>query len=193
VKKIADFLFEMGFLKATPRTGFAFLGSGVESVAEHGFGTVLAGYVLSRLAPGADARKVLIMCLFHDALEARTGDHNYVYKRYVKADEEKALRHLTENLPFGPEVVEVIREYEEGSSHEAQLAHDADQLDLLLSLKKQKDLGNPYAEAWIGHLLKRFQTEAGRATAKAVLESDQSDWWFKDHDHWWVNKRDNST
>jgi putative hydrolase of HD superfamily len=188
VKKITDFLFEMSFLKVTPRTGFAFLGSGSESVAEHGFGAVLAGYVLSTLDPEADAGKILIMCLFHDALEARTGDHNYVYKRYVRADEEKALRHLTEKLPFGPEVAGVIREYEEGSSREAQLAHDADQLDLLLSLKKQKDLGNSYAETWIGHLLKRFQTEPGRTIARAVLDSDQSDWWFRGHDHWWVNK-----
>ena len=189
MKKIVDFLFEMSFLKVTPRTGFAFLGSGSESVAEHGFGAVLAGYALSRLDPEADASKVLIMCLFHDALEARTGDHNYVYKRYVTSDEEKALHHLTEKLPFGPEVAEVIREYGEGSSREAQLAHDADQLDLLLSLKKQKDLGNAYAETWIGHLLKRFQTEPGKAIARAVLESDQSDWWFKGHDHWWENKR----
>jgi putative hydrolase of HD superfamily len=188
MEKIANFLFEMSFLKVTPRTGFAFLGSGGESVAEHGFGTMVAGYVLSRLDPEADPGKVMIMCLLHDSLEARTGDQNYVYKRYVAVDEEKALRHLTENIPFGLDVAEIIREYAQNTSHEAKLAHDADQLDLLLSLKKEKDLGNPYAEAWISHLLKRFRTEPGKELARAVLEANYSDWWFKDHDHWWVKK-----
>jgi putative hydrolases of HD superfamily len=188
MEHIVNFLFELNFLKVTPRTGFAFLGSGVESVAEHGFGTLAAGYVLSALNPRINSAKVLMMCLFHDVLEARTGDQNYVYKRYVTVDEDKALRHLTENVPFGPEVGEIIREYIQGASPEAKLAHDADQLDLLLSLKKEKDLGNPYAESWINHLLKRIQTESGNELARLVLETDQSDWWFKDHDHWWVTK-----
>ena len=33
MKRIANFLFEAGMLKRTPRTGFQFLGSGAESVA----------------------------------------------------------------------------------------------------------------------------------------------------------------
>jgi len=34
---IADFLFEVGMLSRTPRSGYQFLGSGRESVAEHIF------------------------------------------------------------------------------------------------------------------------------------------------------------
>ena len=44
MKRIANFLFEAGMLKRTPRTGFQFLGSGAESVAEHIFRTVYIGY-----------------------------------------------------------------------------------------------------------------------------------------------------
>ena len=39
MKNLANFLFEVGMLKRTPRTGFQFLGSGAESVAEHSFRT----------------------------------------------------------------------------------------------------------------------------------------------------------
>jgi putative hydrolase of HD superfamily len=43
MKDIANFLFEVGMLQKTPRSGFQFLGSGHESVAEHVFSTVFIG------------------------------------------------------------------------------------------------------------------------------------------------------
>lgn len=36
---------------------------------------------------------------------------------------------------------------------------DADQLDLILELKEQHDLGNPHAEAWLSFAPKRLMTE----------------------------------
>ena len=44
-KAAAKFLYEVGMLKKTPRTGYRFLGSGEESVAEHSFRTAVIGYV----------------------------------------------------------------------------------------------------------------------------------------------------
>ncbi len=44
--RIADFLFEVGMLNKTPRTGYQFLGSGKESVAEHILRTLFVGYTL---------------------------------------------------------------------------------------------------------------------------------------------------
>ena len=41
---IANFLFEVGMLNKTPRSGYQFLGSGKESVAEHILRTVFVGY-----------------------------------------------------------------------------------------------------------------------------------------------------
>ena len=49
MKNLANFFFEVGMLKRTPRTGFQFLGSGTESVAEHIFRTAIIGYTLARL------------------------------------------------------------------------------------------------------------------------------------------------
>jgi putative hydrolases of HD superfamily len=189
MKEIADFLFQCNFLKKTPRTGYRFLGSGEESVAEHSFGVMAMGYVLSKLDPEADPLKLLGLCLFHDAVEARTGDQNYVYKRYVKVDHGKAVDHFTRDVEFGPDIAGLIEEYERGDTREARLAHDADQLDLLLVIKEKKDLGNSYAEDWIQNLLKRLQTAPGKKLARAILDADHTDWWFKGNEHWWVKEK----
>ncbi|MGD9506802.1 MAG: HD family hydrolase, partial [Syntrophobacteraceae bacterium] len=94
LKGVANFLFEVGMLKNTPRSGFQFLGSGEESVAEHSFRATVIGYTLARLSGDADPFKVVSLCLFHDLPEARTGDMNYVNKRYVQVDENAAIDDL---------------------------------------------------------------------------------------------------
>ena len=58
----------------------------------------------------ADVARVVMLCLFHDVPEARTGDLNYVNKKYVKADEEKAVNDLAETLPFGDEYKGLLSE-----------------------------------------------------------------------------------
>ena len=183
---IADFLFEVGFLHKTPRTGYRFLGSGNESVSEHSFRSAVIGYVLSKMRPDSDPHKLILMCLFHDVAEARTGDQNYVYKQYVTVDENKAVSHLCESVPFGNDLGEILAEYKSRSSLEAQLAHDADQLDLLLSLKEQTDLGNSHADEWVPHLLKRLYSDAARSLAETIQRRDHKDWWFRDHEEWWT-------
>jgi putative hydrolase of HD superfamily len=186
MKNIANFLFEAGMLKRTPRTGFQFLGSGAESVAEHIFRTVYIGYALGHLAGNVDTDKITKMCLFHDLPEARTGDLNYVNKKYVKADTKKAVDDLAETVPFGPEIRALIMEFEKGESIEARLANDADQLELILALKEYKDLGNTYADEWLEYAIKRLKTDVARGLAKMILETDSSLWWFSEKSDWWV-------
>lgn len=188
MEKIAEFLFEAGMLSKTPRTGYRFLGTGRQSVAEHLFRTAVIGYVLSRLVPSADIKKVLTMCLLHDFAEARTGDQNYVYKKYVAVDEGRAVEDLTAGLPFGNEIREVIAEFNEQKTREALLAHDADQLELLVQLKEEQDLGNTYAKEWLRNAMKRLRTGVGRSLASAVITTNLTDWWFKgEEEDWWVN------
>lgn len=186
MKRIANFLFETGMLKRTPRTGFQFLGSGAESVAEHIFRTVYIGYTLGHLVKNADTDKIVKMCLFHDLPESRTGDLNYVNKKYVEADEEKAIRDLTGTLPFGDEMRRLIQEFIKGESLEARLACDADQLEMILALKEYKDLGNTYADEWLAFAFRRLKTDISRKLAQTILETDSSLWWFSDKGDWWV-------
>jgi putative hydrolase of HD superfamily len=184
---IANFLFEVGMLKRTPRTGLQFLGSGEESVAEHVFRVVFIGYALARLEQDVDELKVLKMCFLHDLPEARIGDLNYVNKKYVTADETKALRDLAETIPFGGDIEQIIEEFNRAETREAQLANDADQLELILMLKEYKDLGNKYADEWISYALKRLRTEKSQALAHAIIDTDSTSWWFKDKSDWWIN------
>jgi len=186
---IANFLFEVGMLKKTPRTGFRFLGSGCESVAEHILRTIFIGYALSKLEPGLDELKVLKICLVHDLPEARTGDMNYMYKKYVTVHEERAIRELTQTVFFGDEIKSVIDEFNEKKTREALIAHDADQLALILQLKEYGDLVNKYTDDWIEFARRRLHTETAKKLALSIIRTDSSEWWFKDKSDWWVNGR----
>ena len=187
MRDIVNFLFEVGMLKKTPRTGFQFLGSGCESVAEHVLRTMFIGYTLCKLRGDVDELKVLRMCLVHDLPEARTGDMNYVYKKYVTVDENKAVRELTEELLFGDEIKAFIDEFNEKKTEESLIAHDADQLSLIFQLKECEDLGNKYSGEWIAFAVKRLLTDTAREMADTVIETDSSLWWFKDKSDWWIN------
>ncbi|HOZ62039.1 MAG TPA: HD domain-containing protein [Smithellaceae bacterium] len=185
--RIADFLFEVGMLNKTPRTGYQFLGSGKESVAEHILRTLFVGYTLCKMDNTLDENRVLKMCLFHDLPEARTGDMNYVNKKYVDVDEEKAVRELTEGISFGNEIKEAIDEFNKKETREAKIAMDADQLALILQLKEYGDLGNKYAEEWINYALKRLNTTTAKELVAKILGTDFSHWWFKEKSDWWIN------
>jgi len=184
---IANFLFEVGMLSKTPRSGYQFLGSGKESVAEHVLRTIFVGYALCKMNPALDEFRVLKMCTLHDLPEARTGDMNYVNKKYVAVDEEKAVRELTEDLSFGADIKEFIDEFNRKETKEALAARDADQIALILQLKEYGDLGNKYADEWISYALQRLCTESGKELASRIIQTDSSNWWFKEKSDWWVN------
>ena len=184
---IADFLFEVGMLCKTPRSGYQFLGSGRESVAEHVLRTVYTGYALCKLNPSLDELRVLKMCVLHDLPEARTGDMNYVNKKYVRVDEAKAVRELTESLSFGEDIRQAIDEFNAKETPESRIARDADQIALILQLKEYGDLGNKYSEEWIEYALKRLCTEEGKKLAACIIQTDSSRWWFKEKNDWWIN------
>ncbi|MGA1869186.1 MAG: HD domain-containing protein [bacterium] len=187
MKSIINFFFEVGMLKNTPRSGYHFLGSGFESVAEHILRMTFIAYVMAKLNPYVDEAKLIKMCLFHDLPEARTGDQNYVHKKYVNVNESKAVDDLVSTLPFGQEIKELIEEFNAGKTEESLLAADADQIEHLLRLKECADLGNRYAHDWMRNAQKRLKTVTGRELAKTIILTDSSEWWFQNKDSdWWI-------
>lgn len=186
--RLADFLFEAGMLRKTPRTGFQFLGSGGESVAEHSFRTAIIGYVLASLA-GVDAERTAVLCLIHDFHETRTGDFNYVNSIYNTGKNRLAMRHALKGTGLTDRLLPLWDEQDKKETPEAQLAKDADCLDLILCLVEERDLGNPYAEKWLESALKRVSSAVGQELARQIVESDHTDWWFKGPDKdWWISK-----
>jgi putative hydrolase of HD superfamily len=181
MKHLARFIFEAGMLKKIRRSGYPFLGSGGESIADHSFRAALLGYQLALLQPDTDAPRVALMLLYHDLPEARTGDLNYVNKRYAQADPIQACRDQAADLPprAAESYLSLIEEFEGLKSRESLLAHDADQLDMIVELKEQHDLGNPYAKVWIENALARLYTTAGKELAGAILATDWAEWWLQ--------------
>ena len=178
MKKIVDFLFETGFLKKLRRSGFAYLGSGEESVADHTCRTLFVAYVLGQMIEEVDMGRLMKMCLFHDLPEARMGDLNYVSKKYLHADETAVLREMSDRLPFGEEVAALVMEFNARETLEARIANDADQLDLLLHVKEELDKGNPRAAPWLEFTLQRLETESAKKLARTALDTDSTDWWL---------------
>lgn len=181
MKNIADLLFEAKILKEIPRSGFHFLGKGKESVAEHSFMVTFIAYVMSETIPDVDASRLITMCLVHDFPEARTGDLNYVQKKYVTADENQAVKDAIEDLPFGPSLADLIGDFKEGKSLEARLARDADQLALCLELKSLMDMGFKPSGKWLSSVSNRLRTEAGKKLYESIMKTNRDAWWLKNY------------
>ena len=148
MQRLTDFLNEVGMLRHTPRSGYKFLGSGQETVAEHSHRTAVIGYVLAKKT-GADAARTVMLCLFHDLPEARTGDFNYVNRLYDTSRERDALEDAVEGTGLEEDIMSIWDEHACRTTPESLLAHDADQLDLILNLKRESDLGNRYADTHV--------------------------------------------
>lgn len=175
-----NFLHEVGQLAQTPRSGFAFLGSGKQSVAEHSYRMALVAFALADLIKDeaqVDRNKMVTMCLLHDLPEARISDLNYVNKRYVQVDEQKAIEEIRSAYPVGEEIAQLLKEYEEEKTLEAKLVHDADQLEMILTLKKEVELGNAFATLWMENAAKRIQTDVGKKLAQTIPTVKSYTWW----------------
>jgi putative hydrolases of HD superfamily len=190
---VVDFLFEVGILAKTPRSGFYFWGNNEQSVAEHINRAVYVGYVLACMEKNVDTGKVMKMCLLHDLAESRVSDLNWTHQKYVQRNEKKAIHDMTAPLPFGKDMLEAIEEYEERKSQESILAKDADSIELLLSLREEIDIGNSRANTLIPPLLKRLKTTSAKRLAKKIMKTSSDHWWFADqHDQWWINRNQKS-
>jgi len=181
MRRITKFLFEANMLKSLHRSGYAFLGSGGETVAEHSFMTAMICFAISRIEPGLDSEKLITMAMLHDLPEARTGDLNYVQKKYVTALEAKAASDMAEGLPFGRELILILEEFNAGKTRESLLARDADQISFIIELKKGHDTGAKSPAKWLPLVMERLKTDTGRELAQSIINANWDDWWFRNY------------
>jgi len=184
-----NLLNEIGHLAHTPRTGMAFLGTGQQSVAEHCFSVSMICFVLADLCEEpVNLEKLLMLALSHDVAEARTGDLNYMYKRYMKANNEKAYEDLARGSETATKIASYMREFDAEETLEAKLANDADQLEMLLVLKRESDKGNPRAMLWFESVIQRVKTAVGQKLAEEIRVTPSDEWWMTDpKDAHWVH------
>ena len=98
-KNIASFIFETGLLNNFKRSGFDFLGTCNQNIASHSFRASIIAFILAKRL-NADENKAVILTLFHDIPETRTGDINYFQKniqRKMKLKRWKILLLLPQN------------------------------------------------------------------------------------------------
>jgi putative hydrolases of HD superfamily len=175
-----NLLNEFSMLSKLPRSGFSFLGTGNQTVADHSYGVLAIAFVLSRCSEEpVDELRLLQLCLFHDLPESRIGDHNYVQKQYIDSNDSKVFKDIENSSSLGKFIVDSVVEFEELKSLEAKLARDADHLELLISLKREIDIGNPRAKEWFDVSEKRLNTEVGKKLAQEIRITPFDEWWLK--------------
>jgi putative hydrolase of HD superfamily len=136
--ELTELMRRLGELKGTLRRGWTLRGipeDRAEDVAQHSFEVCSLSLLLSLELEGRGRRldrgRVLAMAAVHDWPEALVGDRLPSSPGKREA-EERALEEMVGDRPWGREVRDLWREYEEGRTLEARLVHLCDSLSVLL-------------------------------------------------------------
>lgn len=176
---VAHFLYEAGALKHARRTGWWMAGvRDPESVAEHSWRTSLIATIIAKLE-GADPARAAFLAVWHDTQESRTGDVNYLGKKYsTGVDPREVTADQTAGMPevLVSAVRDLVAEYEAKESPEAVCARDADKLECLLQGIEYRSQGYESAQRWIDNSYGRLTTETARRLADELLGQGPLDW-----------------
>ncbi len=180
INKFANFAFEIGTLRKLARAHRQTLLTDdlSDNIASHSFRVATIGWLLAQNEK-ADPYKVTTMCLFHDIPEARSGDQNWVHKKYVKVFEEEIIKDQIKDLPGNKELGKIIKEYQERKTKEAKIAKDADLIDQILLLKEYEWQGNKEATNWLkgNQQYNRIVSKTAKVLAKEIVKQKPHAWW----------------
>lgn len=197
LKNLVSFFYEIGTLRKILRMHqqplLAF--DPADNISSHSFRTTFIGYFLAK-ALKADGDKVIKMCLLHDIEETRSGDQNWIHKRYIKVFEDEIREGQLKDLPHSQELLKLSEEYQERKSLEAKIAKDADILDELFLLREYELQGNKEATRWLkedhkkasiqeNEQEKRLSTKLAKEIAREIKKQNPSLWW----DNLWTSDR----
>lgn len=182
-KDITNFLFEIGTLRKIPRFHRQTLLTDdlSDTISSHTYRVTWIGWFLAKIEK-VDPYKVVMMCLVHDMPEARSNDHNWIHKRYIKIFEDEIRADQLGKLPFD-DLENIASEYDERESAESKVAKEADLLDQILLLREYEWQGNKEANRWLygpngEHLqIEKMKTTVGRELAEMFYTCNPSDWW----------------
>lgn len=164
-------------LKRVPRAGWVMRGvADAESVSDHTFGVAFVSLILAHMVEQSlDTAKVLTIALLHDLPEAVLGDIPNPASRYLpphakRGAEEQVLHALLQGAPQGEQWSTWWREYEDGTTLEARLVHDADRIDMLIqAYVYAQTTGNRWLdEFWAETTADTFELEESRSLFDAL-------------------------
>lgn len=190
-KNTIQFLYEVGTLRKIPRAHMQalFTNDLSDNIASHSFRVTLIGWLLAE-AEGANINKVIKMCLLHDIPETRSGDQNYIHKKYVQVYENQIKEDQLGNLPEKIGIIKLSEEYDKRKTLAAKVAKDADTLDQVFLLKEYSMSGNKEATEWLSakdiiNRKKRLFTKTAKKWVNEITTQNPSDWWL----NVWTSKR----
>lgn len=177
-KRIANFLFEIGTLRKIARSHRQrFLTDDLsDNIASHSFRVATIGYFLA-CKEEIDILKVVTMCLFHDVPETRSGDLNWIHKKYVKVNETKIITDQLQHIN-NETIKNILFEYNERKTLESKVAKDADNLDQAFLIREYACIGNKIAAIWEqGQTQKSMLfTESAKKLYEAMYEITPNTW-----------------
>ena len=188
LKRISNLFIEAGTLKKIARSHRQqfYTDDLSDNIASHSFRVCLIASCLGEMMK-ADMEKILIMSIFHDFGEIRSGDQNWVQKKYVKVMDQEIISDQLGGLLPGNKFYTYGQEYEKCLSLEAKIVKDADNLEQLLLEKEYFGKGVQIAGDWMKGPTKisRLNTDVAKELALLIIELPLSDWWS----NLWTNKR----
>lgn len=174
LKQLTNLVYEAAVVKRLKRTGWQILGDNEEGVGEHTFMTCVIAYFLAKQLK-ANLETVLIMAVFHDFHEARTGDLDKLAKFYMTRDQEKANRDIFKGVD--DELLKILTVYEKRETLEAKIVYEANVIAFLLELKLLIEKGNAHAKEWLDANITRLRIPEAIALARDLAKTSSQDWW----------------
>lgn len=172
--QITNLVFEAAVVKRMKRTGWMLLGDNEEGVGEHTFMTCVIAYFLARQLK-ANMETVLVMSVFHDFHEARTGDLDKIAKFYMKRDQDKANQDIFKGID--DELLKTLDTYEQKETLEARIVYEANVIAFAVELKLLIEKGNVHAAEWLTANTSRLRLPEAVELAKSLATSSSQGWW----------------
>lgn len=181
-KRLTNLIYEAANVKRMLRTGWQRLGDNQEDVGEHSFMTAVIAYFLAKEINNTGSvdrhvsmEKVLIMSIFHDFHEGRTGEMDKVAKLYMTRHEDKANIDIFAGID--DELLMQLNEYESKKTLEAQVVYEANVIAFGVECKILMERGNTHAKEWMDANSLRVRLPESVALMTALAITDSQDWW----------------
>lgn len=168
------------------RSGYRHLGTKFDTVASHSYHVAIIAYCIAKMEnlSQEEVSSAVLMALFHDLPEARTGDNDLVMKNYSEQNEEKAIEDQIKGLPFADDLRDIFKEYTERTSKASKCAKDADAVDEIYQEWVLMWQGNKLAEEWLKvdlkHRASNLRTKSAKKIIDYMVKSNPMEWWWFD-------------
>lgn len=181
-KQLANLIYEAANVKRMLRTGWQRLGDNEEGVGEHSFMTAVIAYLLAKQVNevksserNVSMEKIMIMSIFHDFHEGRTGEMDKVAKLYMTRHEDKANIDIFSEVD--DELLLLLNEYEAKQTLEALVVYEANVIAFGVECKILMERGNTHAKEWMDANSKRVRLPESVELMNLLAATDSQDWW----------------